>query len=180
MEHLIFCACKAHCLNYSINCVSIILVFPELRYKVGGTINVMQGQNVTLNCTADGISQPNFIWRQAALTIDTNLQIRYSTRNTSVSAFRDRVSLIGDSLSIDLSTTSYLTITNLDPNADTALYQCLAQNELLGRGVQLETAYYLNISRSMYTYLPHSICVCEYAGFHTGRHWNSHPTSPSH
>ena len=120
---------------------------------MGSIINVMQGENVTINCTADGISQPNFIWRQGALTIDTNLQIRYSTQDTSEPAFRDRVGLIGNSLPESFSTTSYLTITNLDPDADTASYQCLAQNELLGGGVQLETPYHLNVSRSMYIYL---------------------------
>ena len=118
---------------------------------MGSIRNLMQGDDVTINCTADGISQPNFIWRQGALTIDTNLQIRYSTQDTSEPAFRDRVGLIGNSLPESFSTTSYLTITNLDPDEDTASYQCLAQNELLG--VQLETAYYLNVSRSMYIYL---------------------------
>ena len=90
-----------------------------------------RGQNVSINCTADGVPVPTIVWRK-----DGQLIIPSSRRSTSSKNYPGfRSSITG--------TTSTLTITDLT-GSDNGSYSCRAVNEA-NIGVVLDTPYQLTV-----------------------------------
>ena len=90
-----------------------------------------RGQNVSINCTADGVPVPTIVWRK-----DGQLIIPSSRRSTSSKnypGFRSNIT----------GTTSTLTITDLT-GSDNGTYSCRALNEA-NIGVVLDTPYQLTV-----------------------------------
>ena len=90
-----------------------------------------RGQNLSFNCTANGIPMPTIVWRK-----DGQLIIPSSRRSTSSKnypGFRSNIT----------GTTSTLTITDLT-GSDNGTYSCRAVNEA-NIGVVLDTPYQLTV-----------------------------------
>ena len=100
--------------------------------KTGGFVTRNEGQNVTFNCTADGVPQPAIVWRK-------NGQLLLNT---------SRVTIISSQESNGFHTkytpaTSVITITKLRGN-DNGSYSCRADNTVK-TGSVLMTPYVLQV-----------------------------------
>ena len=100
----------------------------------------VKGQNVSINCTADGIPMPTIVWRK-----NGQLIIPSSRRSTSSKIYTGFHSSIIPGI---LQITSILTITDLT-GFDNGSYSCRAVNEA-NIGVILDTPYQLTVVRRKY------------------------------
>ena len=100
----------------------------------------VKGQNVSINCTADGIPMPTIVWRK-----NGQLIIPSSRRSTSSKIYTGFCSSIIPGI---LQITSILTITDLT-GFDNGSYSCRAVNEA-NIGVILDTPYQLTVVRRKY------------------------------
>ena len=100
--------------------------------KTGGFVTKHKGQNVTFNCTADGVPQPVIVWR----------------KNGQFLLNMSRVTIVSSQESNGFDTnyipvTSVITIKNLRGN-DNGSYSCRADNAIK-TGVVLMTPYVLHV-----------------------------------
>ena len=110
----------------------LLLVNAAILNKTGGFVTKHKGQNVTFNCTADGVPQPVIVW----------------TKNGQLLLNTSRVTIVSSQESNDFHTnyipaTSVITIKDLRGN-DNGSYSCRADNKVK-TGVVLMTPYVLQV-----------------------------------
>ena len=120
------------------NCYHCLVKAALLNYT-GGKIVRERGENVTINCTADGIPQPNIVWRRNGQLIESTSRLIIHMSGGS-SGFRSIPDVI--------STTSTLTITNLK-GIDNGSYSCRADNEA-NVGAVLVTPFTIEVIECKY------------------------------
>ena len=112
------------------------IVVTELLNTTGITVVRENGQNVSFNCTADGVPVPTIVWRKnGQLVMSRN---KWSIFSTNVTIGFRRKQLPGV-----LQITSTLAITDLT-ESDNGNYSCRAENEF-DDGVVLATPYILTV-----------------------------------
>ena len=94
-----------------------------------------RGQNVSFNCTADGIPIPNIVWRKGGQLIIPSNRRNSSLQNSN--GFRT------NTMPGVVQVTSILTITDLI-GSDNGSYSCRADNEA-NIGAVLTTPYQLTV-----------------------------------
>ena len=115
------------------------LVKAALLNYTGGKIVKERGGNITINCTADGIPQPNIVWRRNGQLIESTSRLKIDVSGGS-SGFRSIPDVV--------STTSILTITNVK-GIDNGSYSCRADNEA-NVGAVLVTPFILEVIERKY------------------------------
>ena len=100
--------------------------------KTGGFVTKHKGQNVTFNCTADGVPQPVIVWRK-------NGQLLLNTSRVTIESSQESNGF--DTKYIPV--TSVITIKDLRGN-DNGSYSCRADNAVK-TGVVLMTPYVLYV-----------------------------------
>ena len=93
----------------------------QLLNTVGISVRRQVGENVTFNCTADGIPEPRITWRRNNQLLDSKRLERYQVLSTSSEGFRSAQQPGVKQLE------SVLTITDLKEQ-DQGAYSCLAQS----------------------------------------------------
>ena len=96
----------------------------------------MRGQNVSFNCTADGVPIPTIVWRK-----DGQLIIPSNRRSLSLSS--NSTGFRSNTIPGVVQVTSILTITDLT-GPDNGSYSCRADNEA-NIGAVLTTSYQLTV-----------------------------------
>ena len=109
----------------------------------GGKIVRERGENVTINCTADGLPQPNIVWRRNGQLIESTSRLRIHTSGGS-NGFRSIPEVV--------MTTSTLTITNLITGLDNGSYSCRADNKA-NIGTVLLTPFTIEVIERKFTSL---------------------------
>lgn len=120
----------------TINCIVTVYTVPAVLLSYNGEEKERKsGQNVTFNCTADGLPRPKIVWRKDGQLIIEGRKRKIST-SQEIEGFRN----ISDIQQI----TSTLKITNLIRGVDNGSYSCRADNEA-NIGDILDTSYTLVI-----------------------------------
>ena len=110
----------------------LFLVNADILNKTGGFVTKNKGQNVTFNCTADGVPQPVIVWRK-------NGQLLFNTSRVTIVSSKEFNGFHINYIPV----TSVITITNLQGN-DNGSYSCRADNTVK-TGVVLMTPYVLQV-----------------------------------
>ena len=97
-----------------------IIVPAKLLYTAGVSIEKERRQNISFNCTADGIPMPTIVWRK-----DGHLIIPFHKRSITV---KNSTGFRSSMIAGVLQTTSSLTITGLT-GSDNGSYSCRADNK---------------------------------------------------
>ena len=100
--------------------------------KTGGFVTKNKGQNVTFNCTADGVPQPDIVWRK-------NGQLLLNTSRVTIVSSQESNGFYTNYIS----TTSVIIIKDLRGN-DNGSYSCRADNTVK-TGSVLMTPYVLQV-----------------------------------
>ena len=100
--------------------------------NTGGFVNKNKGQNVTFNCTADGVPQPVIVWRK-------NGQLLLNTSRVTIVSSQESNGFHINYIPV----TSVITIKDLRGN-DNGSYSCRADNAVKN-GVVLMTPYVLYV-----------------------------------
>ena len=114
----------------------LFIVGTELLTTTGITVVKECGQNVSFNCTADGVPVPIIVWRKNGQLIISRNKWSIMSTNATIGF---RIKHIPGVLQI----TSTLTITDLT-ESDNGNYSCRAENEF-DDGVVLATPYILTV-----------------------------------
>ena len=109
-----------------------ILVNAVILNNIGTFVTKSKGQNVTFNCTADGIPQPVIVWRK-------NEQLLLNTSRVTIVSSQESNGFHTNYIP----TTSVITIKDLRGN-DNGSYSCQADNKVKSRTV-LMTPYALQV-----------------------------------
>ena len=97
------------------------VVKTALLNDTGGSFVKQSSENITINCTADGIPQPQIVWRR-------NGQLIVNTPRLNIDSSGGFSGFRSSSIPGVISTTSVLTITDLR-GTDNGSYSCRADNE---------------------------------------------------
>ena len=116
--------------------VSSIIVAAQLLYATGMTAEKKRNQNVSFNCTADGIPMPTIVWRK-------NGQLIISNNKRNVTQLSNSTGFRSNTIPGVVQVTSVLTITDLT-GSDNGSYSCRADNEAK-IGAVLTTPYQLTV-----------------------------------
>ena len=110
----------------------LFLVNADILNKTGGFVTKHKGQNVTFNCTADGVPRPVIVWTK-------NGQLLLNTSRVTILSSKESNGFQTNYIPV----TSVMTITNLRGN-DNGSYSCRADNKVK-TGVVLMTPYVLQV-----------------------------------
>lgn len=120
----------------------VILVEAAVTASGPVVIQAVQHSSVTLSCIADGVPRPSsIVWFRNLTLIDTQLFQRINITEIAVDGFR-HPSYRG--------LKSVLTIEDVNPNTDTALYTCRTGNGV-GQPAILGQPHNLRISKGIVT-----------------------------
>ena len=100
--------------------------------KTGRFVTKHKGQNVTFNCTADGVPQPVIVWRK-------NGQLLLNTNRVTIVSSQESNGFLTNYIPV----TSVITIKDLRGN-DNGSYSCRADNKVKA-GIVLMTPYVLHV-----------------------------------
>ena len=115
----------------------MFIVKAALQNNIGGSVTKERGQSVKFNCTADGVPQPDIVWRK-------NGQLLLKTNRVNITSSESNGFCLHSILGV-LQRTSVLTITDLN-GKDNGSYSCRAStvNED-DNGVILMTPFTLQV-----------------------------------
>ena len=119
-------------------CYIMFIVKAALYNNTGGSVTKEKGQSVIFNCTADGVPQPDIIWRKNGQLLLKTSRVKLNSSEQS-NGFRSHF-ILGV-----LQRTSVLTITDLN-GKDNGSYSCRASTDKEGdNGVILMTPFTLQV-----------------------------------
>ena len=109
-----------------------------LRNNTGGSLTKEEGQSMMFNCTADGVPQPDIVWRKNGQRLLNTNRVKITSSEQS-NGFRSHF-ILGV-----LQHTSILKITELN-GKDNGNYSCRASTDKKGdNGVILTTPFTLQV-----------------------------------